>query len=178
MLKYSNNLLAEVIGLTATKEITGKQKNLKVSAKNMQNWLESKIGKNQVKLIDHSGLGDGSNISSFELIKFLENSGWEGSVYNLMNDYEVKKTNSAILKNYTRKVKVKTGSLNFVSNIAGYIETKSGRRMAFAILTSNMIERNKLKKEDRDNPVKARVWIKKSRKIQLNLLEYWAFKYN
>ena len=178
MLKYSNNLLAEVIGLTATKEITGKQKNLKVSAKNMQNWLESKIGKNQVKLIDHSGLGDGSNISSFELIKFLENSGWEGSVYNLTNDYEVKKTNSAILKNYTKKVKVKTGSLNFVSNIAGYIETKSGRRMAFAILTSNMIERNKLKKEDRDNPVKARVWIKKSRKIQLNLLEYWAFKYN
>ena len=95
-----------------------------------------------------------------------------------MNDYEVKKMNSAILKNYTRKVKVKTGSLNFVSNIAGYIETKSGRRMAFAILTSNMIERNKLKKEDRDNPVKARVWIKKSRKLQLNLLEYWAFKYN
>lgn len=178
MLKYSNNLLAEVIGLKATKAITGKPKTLKASAKNMKNWLGSKIGKNQVNLIDHSGLGDGSSISSFELIKFLENSGWQGSIYNYMNDYRIKKTNSAILKNYTDNVKVKTGSLNFVSNIAGYIETRTGRRMAFVILTSNMVKRNKLKKENRDNPPEAKAWIKKSRRIQLNLLEYWSFKYN
>ena len=95
-----------------------------------------------------------------------------------MSDYRLKKTNSAILKNYTNKVKVKTGSLNFVSNVAGYIETKSGRRMAFVILTSNMSERNKLKKENRDSPPSAKAWIKKSRKIQLDLLEYWSFKYN
>jgi len=178
MLKYSNNLMAESIGLKATQKIAGKPKTLKASAGNMQNWLESKIGKTKIKLIDHSGLGDGSSISSFELVKLLENSGWQGSIYNYMSDYRLKKTNSAILKNYTNKVKVKTGSLNFVSNVAGYIETKSGRRMAFVILTSNMSERNKLKKENRDSPPSAKAWIKKSRKIQLDLLEYWSFKYN
>ena len=28
--------------------------------------------------------------------------------------------------------------------------------------------RNKLKKEDRDNPLKAKIWVKKSRQIQLD----------
>ena len=178
MLKYSNNLLAEAIGLKATQALTGEYKSIKESANVMQNWLKEKIGKSKTELVDHSGLGSKSKISAYELIKLLEITGWDGNIFGLMNDHQFRKRNSAILKNYTNVVKVKTGSLNFVSNIVGFIETNSGNRMAFVILTSNMNERNKLKKEDRDNPLKAKTWVKKSRQIQLDLIEYWSFKYN
>ena len=151
---------------------------MKESANVMQNWLKEKIGKSKTELVDHSGLGSKSKISAYELIKLLEITGWDGNIFGLMNDHKFRKRNSAILKNYTNVVKVKTGSLNFVSNIVGFIETNSGNRMAFVILTSNMNERNKLKKEDRDNPLKAKTWVKKSRQIQLDLIEYWSFKYN
>jgi D-alanyl-D-alanine carboxypeptidase/D-alanyl-D-alanine-endopeptidase (penicillin-binding protein 4) len=38
-----------------------------------------------------------------------------------------------------RRVSAKTGTISAVSNLAGYVETRSGRRLAFAILCQNFV---------------------------------------
>tara|TARA_R110002072_G_scaffold302930_1_gene489871 strand:- start:10641 stop:10838 length:198 start_codon:yes stop_codon:yes gene_type:complete len=39
----------------------------------------------------------------------------------------------------TQRVRAKTGTMSAVSNLAGDIETRSGRRLAFAILCQNFV---------------------------------------
>jgi D-alanyl-D-alanine carboxypeptidase/D-alanyl-D-alanine-endopeptidase (penicillin-binding protein 4) len=178
MLKYSNNLLSEVVGLSATKKFSGDNREIKVSAKIMGSWLENKIGNYEGNFSDHSGLGVGSMMSSHELIRFLKNSEWQASAINLMQSFKVKKTQSSTLKSYTNFIKAKTGTLNYVGNMAGYIETKSGRKLLYVILGSNLEKRNRLIKSDRDNPPEAKIWNKKIRSLQLDLIESWALRYN
>lgn len=178
MLKYSNNLLSEVVGLSATKKFSGDNREIKVSAKIMGSWLENKIGNYEGNFSDHSGLGVGSMMSSHELIRFLKNSEWQASAINLMQSFKVKKTQSSTLKSYINFIKAKTGTLNYVGNMAGYIETKSGRKLLYVILGSNLEKRNRLIKSDRDNPPEAKIWNKKIRSLQLDLIESWALRYN
>jgi len=178
MLKYSNNLLSEVVGLSATKKFSGDKKEIKASAKIMGSWLENKIGNYRGNFSDHSGLGVGSMMSSHELVRFLKNSEWQTSAINFMQNFKVKKTQSSALKSYTNFIKAKTGTLNYVGNTVGYIETKSGRKLLFVILGSNLEQRNRLNKSDRDNPPEAKIWNKKIRSLQLDLIESWALRYN
>ena len=178
MLKYSNNLLSEVVGLSATKKFSGEKKEIKASANIMGSWLENKIGNYQGNFSDHSGLGVGSMMSSHELIRFLKNPEWHASTINLMQNFKIKKTQSSTLKSYTNFIKAKTGTLNYVGNTAGYVETKSGRKLLFVILGSNLEQRNRLNKRDRDNPPEAKIWNKKIRLLQLDLIESWALRYN
>ena len=178
MLKYSNNLLSEVVGLSATKKFSGDKKEIKASAKIMGSWLENKIGNYRGNFSDHSGLGVGSMMSSHELVRFLKNSEWHTSAINFMQNFKVKKTQSSALKSYTNFIKAKTGTLNYVGNTVGYIETKSGRKLLFVILGSNLEQRNRLNKSDRDNPPEAKIWNKKIRSLQLDLIESWALRYN
>jgi len=178
MLKYSNNLLSEIVGLSATKKVSGSKREIKASAKIMGSWLENKIGTHEGHFSDHSGLGVGSMMSSHELIRFLKNLEWQDSEISLMQDLKIKKAQSSVLKSYTNFIKVKTGTLNYVGNMAGYIETKSGRKLLFVILGSNLDQRNRLTKADRDNPPEAKIWNKKIRSLQLDLIESWALRYN
>ena len=67
-------------------------------------------------------------MSSHELIRFLKNLEWQDSAISLMQDLKIKKGQSSVLKSYTNFIKGKTGTLNYVGNMAGYIETKSGRK--------------------------------------------------
>ena len=117
-------------------------------------------------------------MSSHELVRFLKNSEWQASTINLMQNFKIKKTQSSTLKSYTNFIKAKTGTLNYVGNTAGYIETKSGRKLLFVILGSNLEQRNRLNKRDRDNPPEAKIWNKKIRLLQLDLIESWALRYN
>ena len=95
-----------------------------------------------------------------------------------MQNYKIKKTQSSILKNYTKVVKAKTGTLNYVGNTAGYIETKSGRKLFFVIFNSNLDQRNLLVRSERDNPPGANIWNKKIRLLHLDIINKWALKYN
>jgi len=178
MLRYSNNLLSEAIGLSATKKLTGNKRKIKDSAKIMKSWLETKIGKYEGNFSDHSGLGVASKMSAYEFIQFFENLGWHKKSLNLMQNYKIKKTQSSILKNYTKVVKAKTGTLNYVGNTAGYIETKSGRKLFFVIFNSNLDQRNLLVRSERDNPPGANIWNKKIRSLHLDIINKWALKYN
>jgi D-alanyl-D-alanine carboxypeptidase/D-alanyl-D-alanine-endopeptidase (penicillin-binding protein 4) len=68
----------------------------------------------------------------------------------------------------------KTGTLNFVSGLAGYAEAPGGRRMVFAIFCADMERRAGIPEEQRERPPGARSWAARARILQSRLIERWA----
>ena len=72
------------------------------------------------------------------------------------------------------RVDAKTGTLNFVSSLAGYITAKDGRELVFAILTADEATRKRIPREQREGPPGARSWANRSRALQRRLVKLWA----
>ncbi len=174
MMRFSTNLIAEAVGVSASVRREGKPASLKASGRQMSGWLKGRTGAKHAKFVDHSGLGDGSRLSASDMARVLVVAGWNGPLHNLMKDIPLRDKNGKPVKNHPVKVRAKTGTLNFVSALAGYIETGSGRRLAFAIFAADLPRRGKIKRAERERPKGAKAWNKRSKILQQQLIERWA----
>jgi D-alanyl-D-alanine carboxypeptidase/D-alanyl-D-alanine-endopeptidase (penicillin-binding protein 4) len=71
-------------------------------------------------------------------------------------------------------VRAKTGTLNFVSSLAGYVRTDRGRDLAFAIFASDLAARAAGKEEGSETPRGARSWNRRARNLQQEILKHLA----
>lgn len=166
MLRHSNNLIAEVSGLTASAAAGAPADTLAASAATMTGWLRQRYGLADSRFADHSGLGAASRATAADLVRLLAA---EGPLPGLLKPVE-SKGNPAI----AGQVVAKTGTLNFVSALAGYLTPASGRRLCFAILTADEDRRDQVAPEDREAPPGAREWEGRSRAMQRALLARWS----
>ena len=169
MLKFSTNLTAEVLGLQASGAAS-----LKASARRMTEWLRAKHAIKKAKFVDHSGLGDGSQISAQEMVKALVGAGVNGELRSILKAIPVRDENNKVVEKSPTKIAAKTGTLNFVSALAGYIRTPDGRDLAFAIFMSDVPRRNALKKSEREAPRGSRSWNGRAKKLQSQLINRWV----
>lgn len=177
MLKFSTNLTAEIMGLTATQLRRPLIKTLNSSGKEMAVWLEQTYGIKGVKFIDHSGLGDASRVSADQMIQILARSNWEGPLRPTLKTIKLLNSKGRLAPIEGVTVSGKTGTLNFTSALAGYIVGKNGQKLTFAIFTADMIKRAKIKKADRERPAGSKAWRNRSKAMQQKLLRRWALKY-
>ena len=75
------------------------------------------------------------------------------------------------------KVNAKTGTLHFVSALAGYVTTPDGRELAFAIFGADVNARDRLIGPDRERPQGARTYNGRAKKLQQKLIERWGTEY-
>lgn len=174
MMKHSTNLTAEAVGMTASRARGGKPQSLKASGRMMVAWLEKGTGAKHAKFVDHSGLGDDSRISARDMVRVLAKQGWDGPLHHLMKDVPLRDAKGKPVKKHAIRVRAKTGTLNFVSALAGYIEAPKGRRLVFAIFAADLPRRGKIKKADKERPKGARAWNKRAKIMQQKLIERWA----
>lgn len=177
MLKYSTNLTAEAVGLSASKKRGVKANKVSDSARAMSDWLRGRYGLRGVKMVDHSGLGDASKISSLEMTHLLANVGWNGPLRQLMKPVDLRDANWKKAPISGAKIVAKTGTLNFTSALSGYLTTQSGQRLVFAIFTHDSKARSAIPKQKRDRAPGAKTWARKSRVLQHQLLARWARVY-
>ena len=72
-------------------------------------------------------------------------------------------------------VRAKTGTLNFVSCLAGYARTLPGRDLAFAIMIADPERRAEAAAASDDEvPPGGRDWTARARRLQQVLLQHWA----
>ncbi|WP_380053735.1 D-alanyl-D-alanine carboxypeptidase/D-alanyl-D-alanine-endopeptidase [Falsihalocynthiibacter sp. SS001] len=177
MLKYSTNITAEVLGLETTRKREGRPSDLTESGAAMARWAAQNAGMTNAKFVDHSGLSDQSRVAAREMVSALVAAKPNGPLHELMKDIRITNSKGEAIQNFPAQVRAKTGTLNFVSALAGYITTASGANLAFAIFTANMDERAKIAREDREVPPGARPWARRSRRMQQELLQRWAKVY-
>ena len=169
MLKYSTNLTAEVAGMSAS-VATGREVNsLSASAARMAGWAMREFGLKGVGFRDHSGLGYASTITPVDMAKLLAAN---TQIAPLLKTVKLNTKSVAAPKGVL--VRAKTGTLNFVSSLAGFVNTRDGRTLCFAILTADTERRDAIPAAMRERPSGAKSWSRRSRTLQKELIRHWA----
>ncbi|MEM8578103.1 MAG: D-alanyl-D-alanine carboxypeptidase/D-alanyl-D-alanine-endopeptidase [Pseudomonadota bacterium] len=177
MLRFSNNLTAEMVGLAATVKRTGAvPRSLKASAAEMNKWASGALGASGFKLVDHSGLGSASRVTADAMLAALLKAR-SGNLRGILKPIPMLDANRRAIKNHPIDVNAKTGTLNFVSSLAGYMTARDGTEMAFAIFTANEAQRRGLSKSERERPQGGRAWNRRSKAMQQKLIERWGALY-
>ena len=177
MLKYSNNLTAEMVGLAATAKRKGGATTLKASAGEMSRWAAGGLGMSRARLVDHSGLGDASRLTAADMARALVKVHKAGALKPILKPIELRHDNGKVNKGHPIKVFAKTGTLNFVSGLAGYMRAADGTELAFAIFAADEATRARLERAERERPEGARGWNARAKKLQQKLIERWGALY-
>lgn len=165
MMEYSTNLTAEVIGLAASRA-----GDVGASAAAMADWLRGQGIGGDFAFHDHSGLSPLNRVNAGMLAALVAGPGRTRDLRGLMKliplrDARGKRKDSDI------RIEAKTGTLNFVSNLAGYAQAPDGRELGFAILTAD--EDRRAASEGQELPEGVAGWTKRSKALQQALIEGW-----
>lgn len=177
MMRWSTNLTAEVVGLLATQAGGARPGDLRASAAAMSDWMHDRLGARQAAFVDHSGLGDQSRIRAQDMVSALVAAGPNGMLRGLMRDIPMRDDRGNLRENHFVEVVAKTGTLNFVSSLAGYARTRTGRDMAFAIFCGDIDRRAALSVAERERPDGGRDYSASARRLQQQLIDRWAMMY-
>ncbi|MEM9627330.1 MAG: D-alanyl-D-alanine carboxypeptidase/D-alanyl-D-alanine-endopeptidase [Pseudomonadota bacterium] len=181
MLWYSNNLVAELIGLAAAKTVEPELPSLEASADVILGELEKRlpdVSWDQARLDNHSGLSSRSQLTPEQLAAILRYgwkndmladllpaSGWSGTLTRRFNDQD-----------QAFRIWAKTGSMNYVTTLGGYMLSSSHGPAAFVIMISDAKARaiyDGLPRRTRAAEKKANVWKANAEKAMNEIVERW-----
>ncbi len=169
MLKFSTNITAECCGLASSGA-----GNLAQSGGAMTDWARGRLGIGS-EFFDHSGLGARSRITAADMVKALLVAHREGlGLKPILRDVGMKDDKGRVIEGHPVKVLAKSGTLNFVSGLAGHIVPPSGRELVFAIFSGDPERRDAVPVALREGPEGAEGWTKRARRLQGQLISRWA----
>jgi D-alanyl-D-alanine carboxypeptidase/D-alanyl-D-alanine-endopeptidase (penicillin-binding protein 4) len=148
MLRYSNNLVAELTGLAAGRQLTGQRIGLSQSAIAVSQWYERTLPKTDWARFDpgnHSGLNADARITPTQLaaiLRFAHDARYGRDGRTLMELLPTVGLDGGLGRRLQTPdtafaVFAKTGTMNFVTGLAGYLPTESGRGRVFAIFVND-----------------------------------------
>ena len=143
--KFSNNFVAEQILKTIGAEKFGLPGTTLKGLKAFEEYLtELGYRQDQYKVLDGSGLSRQNRISPqmiIDILRYVKNDfgvypefvsalgvmGVDGNVKNRMREVKI-----------SERARVKTGTLNYVSSLSGYFQSRDGETFAFSILMNSL----------------------------------------
>lgn len=178
MLKWSTNLTAEAVGMAASKARLGEvPETLKASAAEMNAWAKERIGAVEVALVDHSGLGGDSRASALDMMLALKTVRPLLELKPLLKPFAMRDSQRRVVEDHPLKVHAKTGTLNFVSGLAGFVDLPDGTELVFAIFCADVARREALPMAQRERPEGGISWNVRAKTLQQALIERWGVMY-
>jgi D-alanyl-D-alanine carboxypeptidase/D-alanyl-D-alanine-endopeptidase (penicillin-binding protein 4) len=185
-LYYSNNLIAESLLFHAAMKFAKRPiSNFIDAARVMENWIKKKfpiLDLETLKLQNGSGLSSANVVSADDLTnflqsikdsKFLERFYWSILPASAHSGFLRRKF---VNNDAGYNIWAKTGSLDYVNNIAGYIFSKNGQQYSFSLMFQDLDGRKVV--DGPNSPKaekfrqKARTWRKKTQNATEAILEY------
>ena len=175
MLKRSVNLTAEGVGRAATRQAGGDYSTLKTSARHMQDWAAQQLNMPDAQFVDHSGLGDRARINAQDMVRGLVAAQKLMPRFPaLLRQIKPRDTRGNIDRKSKALIQAKTGTLHYVSALAGYVTEGVDTPYAFAIFTQNLDRRARLTIWQRESSKAAKYWSQRARYVQYVLLARWS----
>jgi serine-type D-Ala-D-Ala carboxypeptidase/endopeptidase (penicillin-binding protein 4) len=180
MLLYSNNMMAELIGLSAAARL-GAVPDLAAASALLLRHLEGllpQVDWRGAELANHSGLDGGGRMTARQLAAILRYgwrsqalpallpaSGWSGT---LSDRYD--QADEAL------RVWAKTGSVNYGNALAGFLFPPTDRPAVFVAMVSDLAARaayDALARPERADEARAGLWTARARAVQGKLIDAW-----
>ena len=185
LLRYSNNGEAELIGLAASRRLTGRTLSLAESSQALSHWLEARlpaIDWQGFQLENHSGLSSKSRISPRQMIGLLALIAGEPTLMATLPPREEDGAIAdAVRASGARPIIGKSGTMDFARALAGFFPARDGRPLAFAIFIFDAGRRAQLDATlDRripDPSPAAQLWAGRARTLDNALLRSWMAKF-
>lgn len=187
-LEYSNNLMAELVGMSAAQHLAGDGLSGAQAANVLTQWYQRhlpQVSWGGFRWVNHSGLTAEARVTPRQMVSslmwgehygceqprsfaaLLPASGWSGTL-----NRRLKESNTAL------HVWAKTGTINFGSGLAGYLFTDRGRRLAFAIF--NMEPDRRALLDSTSGKGKGSLegegagWVSRAKRVEEALIRRWA----
>jgi len=143
--KFSNNFVAEQILKTIGAELYGHPGTTEKGLRAMGEYMKSlRYEPRRFRVLDGSGLSRQNRLSPNQIVSILQDMHGDLGVYpEFVAALGVMGRDGNVLKrmnghNGSEKARVKTGTLNFVSALSGYLQSADGERFAFSILMNDL----------------------------------------
>mgnify|MGYP000870246843 CR=1 FL=1 len=185
-LEYSNNMVSEVIGLSASSALQFAPTSLSQSSKRLTMWLDQNLMKDTrfaPFLVNHSGLSVASRISPkymTNLLRYALNQRFNGHRFDqLLPPGGGREGYRGRFRAPDTAFRIwgKTGSMRYIKGLAGYIDPNSGRRLAFAIFTNDLPRRNQLgharNMDDKATRADASAWRNRAEDFESEMIRRW-----
>ncbi len=143
VLRHSNNMAAEMIGLVSSRKLTSRALPLALSAQALARWYQYRL-KNAdwtgFVAQNHSGLSRDSRHSSRQLAAILRD-GWAmgqrgNGLINVMSPAAWERGSGAYAS-----TRVKSGTMSYADGLVGYLTGHTGRQYGFVILITDFGQR-------------------------------------
>jgi D-alanyl-D-alanine carboxypeptidase/D-alanyl-D-alanine-endopeptidase (penicillin-binding protein 4) len=143
----------------------------------MSVWVRTTFGVD-FTLRDHSGLGGASRVTAAGMAKVLVAAERDRrGLKPILRDVGMKDDAGKVIEGHAVKVLAKSGTLNFVSGLAGHISPPGGRELVFAIFSGDPERRDAVPVALREEPEGSSAWTKRARRLQGQLVNRWAKAY-
>lgn len=190
VLRYSNNLSAELVGLAATRAIGGPTDDLARSGQALAAWLTQQIPWADWRgfvAANHSGLSSDSRMTPRQAMAILQYAwGVRGEQYDLYALLAPVRWSDDLNEDRGEEetelaVRAKSGTLWYARALVGYILTENGRTLAFALFVSDPAERAaldaRMNVDELAEVPGARAWMKRAKELEKALVTRWAKGY-
>lgn len=190
VMKFSNNLAAEMIGLTAASALTRRAPEdplgLAESARLIGDWFSARlpgVDWSGYDLRNHSGLSSESRITPAQMAAILgfayAQRGTDQDLQAVLPDARrAPEVNQAVEGDI--EIQAKSGTIYYGRALAGYLTAASGRRLGFAVFVSDIPQRRAYDERlaiHQTDDAAARRWLRRARNLETDLLKRWAASY-
>jgi D-alanyl-D-alanine carboxypeptidase/D-alanyl-D-alanine-endopeptidase (penicillin-binding protein 4) len=182
LLRYSSNPSAELIGLAASRRLTGRSLDLGPSAAALTSWIEQRAPKANWQgfyLANHSGLTPDSRVTPRQMARLLSLIALDGTLIPEMP--ALTDEGRATTADNARGLTGKSGTMDYARGLAGYFLAKDGRRLGFAIFVFDRARRAVLDAEMDpripNSTSEALDWVHRALLVDQLLLARWMKSY-
>lgn len=185
VLRYSNNLAAELVGQTTTSQLNNRPASVHESAAALTQWYRHTLPHIDWKgfqAINHSGLSSATRHTPRQLAEILRHA-WRtplgGARFpELLSHPPWGGDDDDHIRGL---VKAKSGTMSYADGLVGYLTTTRGQQLGFVILVTDFDKRAALDAtldiRIIDSSVAAQAWTSRAKAFEKALIARWIMKY-